>query len=173
MEDNLFSEPPQYTIDSSSLMDIFGDEKMVSKNVTPGLWENIIILINNGIIISHIEVLQEIKKDSTKGEELYSWAHKTRNFFKDYNWTAEGRVIRAMSTKYANFVNAKTNHIHADPWLVAQAKHRGIKLITEETFSNSSDVKKHRLPNICADPVFNVGCINLLNLIKEQNWQFH
>lgn len=41
MVGDLFSKPPQYTIDSSSLIDIYADEKMVSKNITPGLWANV------------------------------------------------------------------------------------------------------------------------------------
>ena len=66
MAGDLFSKPPKYTIDSCSLIDIFSDEKMVSKNITPGLWTNIQTLINLGIIISHIEVLHEIKKEGKK-----------------------------------------------------------------------------------------------------------
>src|SRR5437899_2265802 len=114
MARDLFSKPPQYTIDSSSLMDIFADEKMVSKNITSGLWTNIQTLIGQGIIISHIEVLHEIKKEGKKGEELYDWAHANEEIFQDYNWETEGRIIKAMSPKYGAFVNAKVNHIHAD-----------------------------------------------------------
>jgi len=172
MEGDLFSKPPQYTIDSSSLMDIFSDEKMVSKSITPGLWTNIQELIGQGIIISHIEVLREIKKEGQRGEELYDWAQAYEEIFKDYNWEAEGRIIRAMSPKYGAFVNAKVNHVHADPWLVAQAKHRGLTLVTEEKMSGSPDVRKHKLPNICADLGFAVPCIDLLGLTKDRGWTF-
>ncbi len=49
MTGDLFSKPPRYTIDTSSLIDIFGTEKMVSKDVTPGLWEKLLALIGEGL----------------------------------------------------------------------------------------------------------------------------
>lgn len=153
-------------------MDIFGDEKWTSKQVTPALWENIQQLISTGIVISHIEVLQEIKKEGKKGEELYAWAHAHEDMFCDYDWAAEGAIIRTMSPKYGAFVNGKVSAIHADPWLVAQAKHRQLTLITEEKRVGSPDPKKHRLPNVCSDPAFGVRYVDLLGLVKENGWSF-
>jgi hypothetical protein len=169
---DLFSQPPQYTIDSSSLMDIFSDEKMVSKSITPGLWTNVEALLSQGVIISHIEVLHEVKKQGGKGEELHDWAHANDGVFQEYNWEAEGRIIKLMSPKFCDFVNAKVTHVHADPWLIAQAKHQKLTLISEEKWSGSKDARKAKLPNVCADPLFGVRCIDLLGLIKEQNWKF-
>src|SRR3989344_4465293 len=124
MGSDLFSKPATYTIDSSSLMAMFDDSPWTSQKVTPGLWARVSELIGSGVIISHAEVLLEIKKDGEKGEELYSWAQNNKHIFKDYNEHAEGKIIRSMSTRFKGFVNAKINHVHADPWLVAQAKHR-------------------------------------------------
>lgn len=172
MANDLFSKPALYTIDSSSLIAIFGDESMLSKKYIPGLWDRILDLINQGVIISHVEVFHELKKDGTKGEELFEWARANEAVFRDYKWEAEGRIIKTMSPKYNGFVNAKISSIHADPWLVAQAKSKKIKIISEETMSYSADVKKYKLPNVCADPAFDVGCIDLWGLTKEQNWKF-
>ena len=172
MNVDLFSAPPRYTIDTCSLIDMFSDEKMVSRNITPGLWKNVEAQIEQGVMISHIEVLYEIKRDGKRGEELYEWAHAHENMFKDYEWNAEGRIIRAMSPKYAAFVNQKVSNVHADPWLVAQAKSRGLTVISEEKKSGSLDPRRHKLPNVCDDPVFAVRCIDLIRLIKEQGWKF-
>lgn len=164
---------PKYTIDASSLIDIFGDETMVSRNVIPGLWEKIEQLMRQGTIISHVEVLYELKKDGTRGGALYDWAQQNRAFFKDYDWIHEGAVIRTMSLKYSAFVDAhKVSNIHADPWLIAQAKRGDMKIITEEKLSASPDIKKHKIPNVCVDPAFGVGCVNLLGFIKENGWRF-
>ena len=167
MQTDLFSKPPQYTIDTSSLIDIFGAEKMVSKAYTPGLWEKMLDLFAQGILISHAEVLKEIKKDGTKGEELYDWAQANAVVFRDYDWLNEGRIIRSMSPKYVSFVSGgKVSPHHADPWLVAQAKVLKLKVVTEET------PKKYSIPIVCLDPMFNVGCINLVGLVKERAWKF-
>jgi hypothetical protein len=170
MEGDLFSKPPGYTIDACSLMDIFAKEKIVSRDIIPGLWERVAALLEDGTIISHIEVLKEINTQEGKGQELYDWAHAHWTIFKDYEWEREGVVIRSMAPKYSAFVNGKDKSIHADPWLVAQGKVRGVKVITEERPSASPKPKNHKLPNVCN--AFGVECVDLLGLVKEQGWSF-
>src|ERR1039457_5008819 len=172
MYGDLFSKPPKYTIDTSSLIDIFGTESLVSRNYVPGVWENILALIDEGVVISHIEVFREITKTNTRGEALYDWAHSNDTCFKDYDWVEEGKIIRLMSPRYTAFVNGKDSSVHADPWLVAQAKRLGLTVITEEKLSASANPARHRIPNVCGDPMFGVACTNLLGLIKEQGWTF-
>jgi hypothetical protein len=173
MDSDIFSGLAEYTIDSSSLMDIFGDTPWVSKKNNPGLWGKIVELVDRGIIISHAEVLLEIKKDGTKGEELYDWAHTHEHIFKPHDERGEGIIIRSMSKKYKAFVNDKIGSAHADPWLIAQAKHRGLKIISEETLSNSPKPENcKKIPNVCRDPLFDVECLNLWELTKERHWTF-
>jgi hypothetical protein len=172
MRGNLFSKPPKYTIDSSCLMDIFGTDKIISKQYMPGLWERIVHLIDQGLVVSHVEVLKEIKKDGAKGEELFDWAHSRSEIFLEYELVQEGAIIKAMAPKYTGFVNGKLSPVHADPWLVAQAKRLGLILITEEKRSGSADPRKHKIPNVCDDPSIGVRCIDLLGLVKEEGWTF-
>lgn len=172
MQGNLFKKPPKYVIDSSSLMDIFGDTPWISKEVNPGLWQTIEAMIKTGEIISHAEVLAEIKKDGVKGEELFAWANTNHEVFRIHDIVQEGLVIRGMTQKYKAFVNNKINSVHADPWIIAQAKVQGLTLITEELFSSSPNPEKIKIPNVCKDPDFNVPCINLWGLTMEQGWKF-
>lgn len=120
---DLYSKPAEYTIDSSSLMAMFNDEPGTSKKVIPGLWERVSQLIGEGIIISHAEVLVEIKKDGKKGEELFNWANANKHVFKAHDEHPEGAVIKGMSSRYRAFVNnyGKPSDAYADPWLIAQA----------------------------------------------------
>jgi len=67
-QSSLFSKAAVYTIDSCSLMAMFNDEPWTSKSITPGLWERVAGLIAEGIIISHMEVLAEIKTDGNRRE---------------------------------------------------------------------------------------------------------
>src|ERR1039458_10050761 len=103
-QDNLFAKPAEYTIDSCSLMAMFNDESWTSKKTTPGLWERIAGLIADGVIVSHAEVLGEIKKDGKKGEELFNWANANTRVFKAHEIDTEGAIIRSMSMKYSHFV---------------------------------------------------------------------
>jgi hypothetical protein len=174
MQVDLFSKPAQYTIDSCSLMDIFNDAPVwTSKAITPGLWSRIESMIADGTIISHIEVFQEIKTDGKKGVELYDWAQLNKQIFRDHRPEIEGPVIAQMTAKYSEFVNGKLGSAHADPWLIAQAKCDGLKVITEETFSGSARPSGIRIPNVCADQLFGVKTLNLIELAQEQGWQFN
>lgn len=172
MQGNLFKKPPKYVIDSSSLMDIFGDTPWISKEINPGLWQAIEEMIKEGEIISHAEVLSEIKKDGTKGNELYTWAHTNHEVFRSHDISLEGAVIRGMTTKYKAFVNNKVNSVHADPWIIAQAKVQGLTLITEEKFTTSTNPEKIKIPNVCQDTDYNIPCIDLWGLTVERGWRF-
>ena len=172
-QDNLFSKPAEYTIDSCSLMAMFNDEPWTSKKTTPGLWERISGLIADGVIISHAEVLAEIKKDGKKGEELFNWANAHTAIFKPHDIGVEGPVIRGMSAKYKHLISnyGKATDAYADPWLVAQAKTKELKIITQETRSGVGS-KTPKLPNICDDPAVGVQCLSLLELTVERQWTF-
>jgi len=172
MQGDLFKKPPEYVIDSCSLMDIFNDTPWVSKEVNPGLWQAVSEMIENGIIISHAEVFAEIKTDGKKGTELFDWAQENSDVFKPHNILKEGEVIRSMTSKYKAFVNNKVGSVHADPWIIAQAKVFGLKIITEETMSGSSNPEKFKIPNVCQDPKFNIPCLNLWELTMERGWKF-
>jgi hypothetical protein len=171
-QDSLFSKPAEYTIDSCALMAMFNDEPWTSKKTTPGLWERISGLIADGTIISHAEVLAEIKKDGQKGEELFNWANTNAIVFKAHEIDAEGAIIRSMSKKYKAFVSnyGKAADVYADPWLIAQAKNQRLKIITQETRSGNSN--KPKLPNVCDDSVFGIRCLDLLELTAERQWTF-
>lgn len=167
----LFSKVAEYTIDSCSLMAMFNDEPWTSKKVTAGLWERISRLISEGVIISHAEVLAEIKKDGAKGEELFSWANANVKVFKPHD-EEEGRIIATMSGRYGRFVNnyGKPIDTYADPWLIAQAKRRRLKIISQET--RSGNPKTPKLPNVADDPQYGIKCLNLWELANERQWQF-
>jgi Domain of unknown function (DUF4411) len=169
---NLFSKPAEYTIDSCALMAMFNDEPWTSRKTTPGLWERISGLIADGVIISHAEVLAEIKKDGQKGEELFNWASANAHVFEAHDINAEGTIIRSMSVKYKAFVTnyGKTTDAYADPWLIAQAKNKGLKIVTQET--RSGNPKTPKLPNVCDDGIFGIKCVNLLELTAERQWTF-
>jgi hypothetical protein len=168
---DLFSKDPQYTIDSCALMAMFNDEPWTSKKVTAGLWERISALIESGIIISHAEVLAEIRKDGSKGEELFTWAQANASVFKPHE-SEEGAVIATMAGKYSDFVNnyGKPSDAYADPWLIAQASRRGLIIISQET--PSGNPKTPKLPNVGSDSQYGVRVMNLWELASELHWQF-
>jgi hypothetical protein len=171
MQDDLFTTLAEFTIDSSSLMDIFNEGSWTSKKVNSGLWKRVEELIDSGAIISHAEVLAEIKMEGEKGEDLFNWAQDHKPIFKPH-LASEGAVIRSMSPKYEAFVNRVVGSEYADPWLIAQAKVRNIVIITEEKKSRSPDLAKCAIPNVCDDPAYAVRYMSLFDLTTHMGWTF-
>lgn len=165
MRRNLFIQP-KYTIDTSALLALMNLGEKYEKETFKRLWQDICTLCDKGKIISHIEVHKEIKEGGVEDQIL--WAKEHKIIFQKYDLPAEGRIIQDIGSKGANFVNfleqGKQKSTHADPWLVAQAKLNNLILITEES------PKKSSIPIVCQG--MGVKCVNLLGLMKEENWTY-
>ena len=149
-------------------MEIFRDDGQHTKKVYPSFWNDLSKLFSEGIVISHIEVFKEIEP----GDDLHVWAHNNKSIFWDYDCPAETKVIQSMTTHYKDFVNAKIKAVHADPWLIAQAKVKNLKIITQEMRSSTIKPNKLKIPDVCADPNLNIPCINLMGLMRERGWTY-
>jgi hypothetical protein len=130
------------------------------------LWEDFCALCDSGKIVSHLEVYKEIKEGGVK--EQIMWANQYKIIFQKYDLPAEGEVIQNIGSKGSDFVKfleqGKQKATHADPWLVAQAKINNLILIAEEA------PKKSSIPWVCHN--IGVKSINLLGLMKEENWTY-
>ncbi len=156
---------PCYTIDTGSLIKMFRDDSVYSKKHFKSLWENVSKLFSEGVIISHIEVFEEIKNGGID-DDLFIWAKANKGFFLDYDIPKETNVIADIGEKFMSFSHQKKEKsAHADPWLVAQAKSQGLTVITEEAKTGGE-----KIPKVCQE--FGVDCIDLLGLIKKYNWVF-
>jgi len=153
---------PKYTIDLDSLVKLFRDDSVYSKKHFKTLWEKISNLIDNGVIISHADVLEEIK-DGYK-DDLYHWAHINKNIFQSYNIPHESAIISNIGDKFPTFLTQnKEKPNNADPWLVAQAIISDLIIITEE-----KRMRERSLPRVCLE--YKVKHIDVFGLIKENNW---
>jgi len=165
MRRNLFIQP-KYTVDTSALLALMSPGEKYEKETFKRLWQDFCILCDQGKIVSHIEVYKEIKEGGIKDQIL--WAKKYKIIFQKYDLPAEGRVIQDIGSRGADFVKfieqGKQKSVHADPWLVAQAKINNLILIAEES------PKKSSIPIVCSN--IGVKCINLLGLMKEENWTY-
>jgi len=167
----LFSKPALFTIDTSSFLEIFRDDGRHSKKHFPSLWNDVCQLIADGTMLSHVQVYNEI----SPGDELHTWAKANKDLFLEYDLPAEGDVIKSLTGDYKDFVNAKVKPVNADPWLIAQAKVRGLTIVTEEvgtTGFNKPKPRNMRIPDVCGDPIINVRCITLLGLIQDRGWKY-
>lgn len=163
---NLFVQP-KYTIDTSSLLAMMNSGEKYDKEVFKKLWNDFLVLCADGKVISHIEVHKEIIGGGIKNQ--IAWVKSYKQIFQDYNLPDEANVIREIGSKGRDFEfflqQRKTKSVHADPWLVAQAKVENLILINEESVDSPK-----RIPQV--SNAMGVRSINILGLIQEEGWSY-
>ena len=142
---NLFSQP-KYTIDTSSLLAMMNAGEKYDKEVFKKLWTDFESLCDAGKVVSHVEVQKEIRDGGIA--EQTAWVKSYKQIFQKYNLPAEENVIRDIGSRGGYFVSflqqQKSKSVHADPWLVAQAKVENLVVITEEAVNSPK-----KIPQIC------------------------
>lgn len=158
----LFSVPAKFTIDTCSFNEMFDEERPSNRKNFPGIWEGVEELILKGEIISHEEVYEEIMEGPY--DDLQKWAKKHKEIFEPYDYVEEGKIIAAIGKKgFSEFVHQRKKKHNADPWLVAQAKKQGLRIITQEKKKGVRDLLK------VADE-FGISYVDIFGLVKEKGW---
>ena len=159
MTESLF----HYCIDTSSLVHAY--QRSYPPDILPVLWEERFDeLIGAGRLVSPLDVLEELKK---KHDDLYEWARQRAEMFIEINeYEAE---LAAIMHDYPRLVDTKKGKSGADPMVIALAQGRNpsLTVVTEEGFGSA---KSPRIPFVCGR--LDIRCINILQLIRDQNWSF-
>lgn len=150
----------KYTIDASSINDFLQLDRAYDKEVFASPWKYIDECCESGEIISHKEVYDEIMMGGIP--DIMKWAKNKSNFFKDYDLPNEPDFISKIGERFPVFLyQKKESSVHADPWLVAQAKINRLIIITSEKRNNNS-----RIPYV-ADQ-FGVKTVDIVGFFKEK-----
>lgn len=151
---NLFTNDI-YTIDMSSIKEL---HERYPKNLFPTIWEHITSLIQNGQLVSHIEVQREIKNTNYPTDKLLLWSNKNKKIFLgiDACQTSKIPLIKAKYNlgEWKNKMNRTGPW--ADPYLIAMGMCESAIIITQE-----SKTKANRIP-----PIANQLGVKSLNLLE-------
>jgi hypothetical protein len=148
-----------YCIDTSALIAAWYER--YKPNRFPKLWEQLDQLITEGRLVSSTLVLRECSKQ--RSEELHGWLKPREAMFITPDETVQGQVDHIVNT-YTGLVSAGKEKFQADPFVIAQAKINSYTVITEETGIGSLA----KIPGVCN--AMKVECINLMQLIDEEDW---
>jgi hypothetical protein len=148
-----------YCIDTSALIAAWYER--YKPNRFPKLWEQLDQLITEGRLVSSTLVLRECSKQ--RSEELHGWLKPREAIFITPDETVQGKVDHIVNT-YTGLVSAGREKFQADPFVIAQAKVNSYTVITEETGIGSLA----KIPGVCN--AMKVECINLMQLIDEEDW---
>jgi len=148
-----------YCIDTSSLISAWS-ERYPIKNF-PGFWKQFEKLIDDGRLVSPEEVRHEIIK---KTEGLDVWVKQHRNMFVALD-TDMQLTVRDILAEFPLLTKNLPGRNSADPFVITLAKMKNYTAVTEEGLGS---INRPRIPFVCEH--YKIKCINILGLIKQEDW---
>jgi len=153
----------KYSVDTSAILDAW--QRHYPPDNFPTLWDNLERLINDGVLVSSQMVLIELKK---KDDDAFAWFKQRDHFFVPVDTEIQECVTNIL-VDHKKLIDQRKNRSGADPFVIALAQIQGCKVLTGEKPSISLQKRPH-IPDVCE--ALNIEWLNILNLIKEQNWVF-
>ncbi len=151
----------KYVIDTGPIIDF----KHYYEDVFVSLWDRFEELIEEGSLVSSIEVYRELKK---RDDEATGIADKYKHIFLKPEMEEQKHVreILLSHRELIRFKNIAGGTPVADPFLIAQAICKKAALITTEKLKPNA----HNVPNICKE--YGIEHINLKEFFTKEKWTF-
>jgi len=162
-----------YVIDTSSLIEIKPEN--FPPDIYVSMWKDIENLTKNGRLISHVYVLEELRKYEGKEDEILKWAEKHKNIFKDVT-PQQFKLGQQILGKFSSLIDANGSG-EADPFIIALALEKDSQqtlfpstfekiVVTEEKLKGN----KIKIPFVCQH--FGVDCINIFSMFRREGWRW-
>lgn len=152
---DLFTEPPVYCIDTSSLIAL---RQSYPIDLFQPIHTQFTELIKSGKIVVLDMVLEELKDKETDTYNFVKGNSPKERLLKFEKYILTTQQI--VKTYYDG--RGKAHNLKADPHIIACAKEEGLTVVTEEL--GSEDTK---IPFICSQE--KVKCINFIDLLRAEN----
>jgi hypothetical protein len=150
-----------YCVDTSSLIAAW-QERYPIENF-PKFWDRMDGLINEGRLISPIEVFNEIKKRS---DDLHGWLRSRKDgVFRELDDEVQIEVANVLQ-QFPRLVGDKKLRTSADPFVIALARITGHQLVTEE--KPTGNLSRPNIPDVCAQ--LSLSAIGILQVIQREKW---
>jgi len=150
-----------YCFDTSSLIAAW-QERYPIENF-PKFWDRMNGLVEDGRLISPIEVFNEIKKRS---DDLHDWLRRRKDgMFRELDDEVQIEVANVLQ-RFPRLVGDKKLRTSADPFVIALARITGHQLVTEEKPTGS--LSRPNIPDVCAQ--LSISTIGILQVIQREKW---
>lgn len=147
--------------DSSAIID--AGERYYPIDVFPSFWSRMEAMAHSGRFIAPEFLIDELSK---KDDAWRDWVYERRDKIivpVNQNMLA---VVREIMAEFPTLVDVDKNRSGGDPFFIALAKITGSVLVTGE----KSKPSRPRIPDVCE--AMDIPYINVLSLIRAENWQF-
>lgn len=152
----------KYSIDTSALLD--GWRRYYPPDVFPGLWSEIDDLIALGELRATEEVFHELER---KDDDVAAWARERDELFVAIDEDIQ-EAVRGILGVYPKLIDTRANRSAADPFVIALAFVQGCAVVTGERATGSPE--RPNIPDVC--DAFEIQCLSLLQLVREEGWRF-
>lgn len=133
-------------------------------DVFPSLWAKIGELLDDGTIISSQEVYDEIM---IGGDDLEKWVKARKKCFLPSEIPVQKDVQIILSTHRGLVEGGKKNN-SADPFVIALAKQKNCKVVTEEVPTHN--MASPKIPDVCE--AYKIECIDFIGFAREEKFSF-
>lgn len=158
----------QYCLDTNVF--IQAQNGPYAMDIVPAFWDWLVQEVKVGTLFSSILVYEEI---TAGNDDLAEWAKgkKTTPLFQEPSDEAQAIFADVSDFVLHNYAAEEANFFlaGADPWIIAQAKAQGAKVVTMEKLAGPGS-KKVKIPNICM--AFDVDWLNTYQLLRELRARF-
>jgi hypothetical protein len=150
-----------YCIDTSSLIAAWNERYPIAN--VPGFWERFGQTVAGGLIVSPLEVRNEVRK---KEDGLSDWLGECPRMFIELEHDVQ-LATKEVLGQFPWLTKGIAGRTIADPFVIALAKARSFTVVTEEGFGS---ISRPHIPLVCQH--YGIPCINLLGLIQGEAWVF-
>jgi len=150
----------KYSIDTSAILHAW--RRAYPPDLFPSLWEKFDGLIDDGCLIATDEVLVELEK---MDDEVLKWARRHEKMFIPLDEDIE-KAVQEVLRNHARLLDTRKNRSGADAFVIAVAKVRGCKVVTQEPLTGK--LSRPNIPDVCA--AMSIPVMSVLQLIREQGW---
>lgn len=155
------ADAPVYCMDTSAILE--GRRRAYPPDLFLQLWQNIEALIARGRLVAPEEVRIEL---SVKDDETFGWAKNQAGLFVPLD-IGQLREVTLIANAFPGFVNDPKGKNRADPFVIALAKARRFRVVTQER-PGSPDSPK--MPLTCDH--FGVPYLRFLDMVRLERWTF-
>ena len=156
----------KYSIDTSALLDAW--VRHYPNDLFPSFWDKFKILAETKKGVASELIGHELQR---KDDGCYKWfqTNNLTHFFVGLNDDVENSVIDILKNpNYQRLVGDHKGSYGADPFVIALAHVEKLIVVTGERASNN--ILKPKIPDVCNE--MKIECINILDLMRREGWQF-
>lgn len=146
----------RYVLDSNVFINM---QRHHPSDVFGSLWTKMANTIDNGIVISCNEVLDEL---SIGNDFLLQWAKQRNGAFLSSGVDVQ-HIVREILQQHPTLVTGTRKTNGADPFVIALAKLKNCTLVSDETRAGAGQPVK--IPNVCES--YGVRLIKFVDFLRE------